>query len=324
MHAIEQFEDGTAAFYGARTPAWHRLGVITDEAKTAAEAIKLAQLDWDVDVVGPVTVDTPAGPVEIPNKYATVRNHPKLGTTGLGVVGHTYTPIQNVEAFEILTDMADDSELTFDTAGSLNDGRQVFVSMRLPESLVFSNGDTTDIYVLASNSHDGSSSFKLAVTPVRVVCQNTLTVGLRHAQRTFSVRHTTNVKLRANQAREALDLTFKYADEFSKAAELMISTSYTTKQFEDMVGNLFPATTDSSRSQTRAANLRDELMTLWSAPTQENSKHTKWAAYNTIVEWADWYQPVRKAAKAEIDLRALRTMVGGNDQIKERALAYLR
>ena len=324
---IEQFADGSAAFFSARKPAWHRLGTVTPNALTAEQALTTARLDWTV-TLQPVVAKVDVGngqtaSVPVPDKYATVRVNPDDGEHNvLGVVGPQYRPVQNVDAFRTLDTIVDESGAYYETAGSLKNGRKVFMSMRLPDTMEFSNGDHVDLFLLASNSHDGSSSFTVAVTPVRVVCQNTLTVGLAQAKRTFSLRHTTNVMQRVNQARDALSLTFRYRDAFHDEVERLLAQDFTTVRFENMVRDLFPKQ-DTKHGATRASNDMDSLMTLWTAPTQANSAGTKWAAYNAFVEYVDWVQPVRGGGNADLR-RAERTLTGAGDLLKQKALAYLR
>lgn len=323
---IETFADGRAAFFSARTPAWHRLGTVTPDALTAQDALVTAMLDWDVELHQVSTLimdDEGVHTVEVPNRFATVRRHPATGEyDALGVVGPSYTPVQNRDAFAVLDNIVDESGAHFDTAGSLKRGRNVFMSMKMPDTMQFSNGDEVDLYLLATNSHDGSSSFTLAVTPVRVVCQNTLTLGLAQARRTFSLRHTSGIHGRVQQAREALALTWQYRDEFADEVERLIAADFTARQFESLVGALFPKQNDTKYSATRAANELEALMGLWNAPTQENIKGTKWAAYNAVVEYADWFAPVRGKKDADVR-RAERTLTGAADDLKQRALSLL-
>ena len=330
-HAIEQFEDGTAAFFSARVPAWHRLGTVTEDAQTAADALRIAQMDWHVyKTTEPLTMTAPTSDgvvtVPVPSQFATYRTHPKTGVVEpLGVVGTQYTPIQNSEAFDFLSLLVDEHGAVFDTAGSLHGGKKVFVTMKMPQDVLIGGFDAVDMYLLATNAHDGSGAFQVAVTPTRVVCQNTLTWGLKAAKRTMSFRHTRNVTNKVQAARETLGLTFAYSEEFEKAAEELLAKSMTDKQFLSFAETLFPERKDpSSRQVNRRDEILMELNGLWNAPTQENIKGTKWAAYNTVVEWADWLGRVKgRGDEAKADKRAIKVREGGADGVKSRALALL-
>ena len=145
-HNIEQFADGSSAFFSNREVAWHKLGTVTDGAQTAQDALKIAQLDSVVKVSENYISTTVDGQtITLPDRYLTYRNHPKTGLSALGVVGNRYTPIQNSEAFEFLNHIADESGAVFETAGSLNNGARVFMSMKMPESMKLAGGqDTVD------------------------------------------------------------------------------------------------------------------------------------------------------------------------------------
>ena len=100
---IETFEDGTSAFFSNREVAWHKLGVVTDGAQTSNQALQVAQLDSIVKVSeNPIAAEIDGKLITYQNRFLTYREHPKKGTTALGVVGKRYTPIQNSEAFDFL------------------------------------------------------------------------------------------------------------------------------------------------------------------------------------------------------------------------------
>src|SRR6185312_12271562 len=129
----------------------------------------------------------------------------------LGVVGEQYVPIQNEEHAALLDALVDESGAHFETAGSLRGGRQVFLSMKLPTTMQIGGVDPVDLYLIACNSHDGTSAFRLLVSPVRVVCANTLALAASRARSTFSIRHTAGAAGQIEQARQALGLSFTFA-----------------------------------------------------------------------------------------------------------------
>lgn len=297
-HMIETFADGSASFFSSRTPAWHKLGTVTEGALDVDTALKTAKMDWLVEQV-PVFVQYSGSIVTVPERVANVRKHPAKDTVDvLGIVGDRYEVVQNHEAFAILNDIADESGAVFETAGSLKGGKRVFISMALPQHLEFKNGDTAGLYLLATNSHDGKSACQIAVTPVRVVCQNTLSMAIGRARSSFSIRHTKNASRRIEEARAALGLTFTYVDAFQMEVERLISEEFTKQQFERLITEVFPKVNeDSTLSVKNADERRESLLNLWDAPTQENSKGTKWAAYNSVVEYLDWYAPASSDAR---------------------------
>ena len=325
-HKIEQFADGTSAFFANREPAWHKLGVVTDGAKTASEALKIAQLDSTVKVSeNSVSTTVNGQTITLDGRYLTYREHPKTGLTALGVVGERYTPIQNLEAFEFLNHLADESGAVFETAGSLNSGRKVFMTMRFPESMKLANGaDVVDNYIMATNSHDGTTAFTIAVTPVRVVCQNTVRLALKLASSTVKLRHTANATAKVQQARETLGIVWKYQEEFQAEVNRLVSEPFSNSDFKQFVEKLIPTPKDDATQRVKnyAEQTRDSLIALWMAPTQQNVAGTKWAAYNAVAEYEDWAKPVRGEGDKAI-LRAERITGGGAESLKQKAQLLL-
>ncbi|HON74695.1 MAG TPA: DUF932 domain-containing protein, partial [Dermatophilaceae bacterium] len=215
---------------------------------------------------------------------------------------------------------------TFDTAGSLRGGRQVFVTMRLPEHLSIGGSDRVDLNIAALNSHDGSSAFRVLITPVRVVCANTQHAALRNHLSSWSIRHTRNAKAAVQAARDTLGLTFAYVEAFEAEAERMINTSVTDAAFFELVQNLFPSPSPEAPARTRNAARRRQasLAHLWhDAATQSGIAGTAWAAYQSVVEYVDHFAPVRDKADAAM-ARALRLLTTDEPaRIKARAWTAL-
>ena len=269
-HQIETHGTRAAALF-ARTDPWHRLGTtVAGAAFTAEDAMTLGHLGgWNVRKA-PVTAteihDDGVTSMEVPGAFATVRTNPFTGATEpLGIVGGGYHPLQNEEHAAFLNHLADVSGATFDTAGSLRGGRQVFVTMRLPEHLSIGGSDRVDLNIAALNSHDGSSAFRVLITPVRVVCANTQHAALRNHLSSWSIRHTRNAKAAVQAARDTLGLTFAYVEAFEAEAERMINTSVTDAAFFELVQNLFPSPTPDAPARTRNAARRRQasLAHLW-------------------------------------------------------------
>lgn len=323
-HQIEQFEDGTSAFASARIAAWHQLGTITENAMTAEEALEIAQLDSEVIVSEePVSIEINGQKLVVDDKFMTYRNHPKKGLTALGVVGSRYVPIQNQDAFGFLNNLVDESGAIFETAGAIKEGRRVFMSIRMPETMSLASGaDSAKMYIMATNSHDGSSSFTVAVTPVRVVCTNTVNMALKSAHSKINLRHTNSAQGKIAQAKQVLGLVHNYEIEFAAEVQKLTDQVFNDRQFEKLVEDLFPISDDSTLAlTTKRTNQRETLLDLWTAPTQQIVAGTKWAAYNAVVEYADWFSPVRGKNPAEN--RAKRILTGELDGLKNKALTLL-
>jgi len=158
-------------FYGEEP--WHRLGEKLDAPATAEEAITAAGLDYEISLTDEATVDG----MMVPKTKAVVRYD---NQTVLGVVSDRYVPVQNKQAFSFLDSCVADNGLRYHTAGALGQGEKIFLLAKLPGHLrVKQTEDVVDKYLLLSNSHNGSSALRVLFTPVRVVCQNTLSMALR-------------------------------------------------------------------------------------------------------------------------------------------------
>ena len=318
-HQLETWADGSASFASARLHAWHRLGTVLPDQFDAGQAMTHAKLGgWRVRKEAlQTTVLTADGvsTLDVPEQFATVRTNPVTGRPEvLGVVGRGYTPIQNEEHAALLDALVDESGAHFETAGSLRGGRQVFLTMKLPTTMQIGGVDPVDLYLVACNSHDGTSAFRLLVSPVRVVCANTQAIAIRRAQSSFSIRHTSGASGQIEQARQALGLTFKYAETFQAQADAMIAQAMTDRQFRELIDAVWHVDDKadpsakagpSKRSQTIAANRRAVLVDLWrSSPTAEAIRGTKWGAYQAITEYTDHFAPIGEkrnpgAARAE-------------------------
>jgi phage/plasmid-like protein (TIGR03299 family) len=172
----------------------------------------------------------------------------------------------------------------------------VFVSLKLPETMTIGGSDQVDVNIVALNSHDGTSAFRLLVTPVRVVCANTQAAALANHSASISIRHTASAKARVAAARDALGLSFAYIEEFEAHAEAMIQQSMTDAEFARMTAELFPAPDRDAAPRTQTAHKNREyiLTGLWAdAGTQGGIRGTAWAVYQVIAEYVDHHSPVR-------------------------------
>ena len=327
MHEIEIDQTtGRAAFFSARVPAWHRLGQLVPEAVNAADALRLAHLDWTVTKEQQtVTVLSESGVSTLVSPdVATVRVNPFTGLPEiLGTVSPGYEVVQNSELAPFLDAIVAESGAHFETAGSLRGGSRVFLSLKLPTGIMVGGVDRVDNYLVVTNSHDGGSSLTAVITPTRVVCANTLSVALAHNVSSVKLRHTTNVKDRMAQARQTLGVTVKYLDEFEAIANSMLATSVTNGEFDRLIKAVWPEkdtrTDKSTRGATIAANRTAKVTDLFrNAGTNEVGRGTAWGAWNAVTEYLDHFQ-----GSGDPDRSAERVALGGTDALKRKALALL-
>lgn len=294
------------SMFSVRETPWHGLGAVLDQAPaTIAEAVQASGLAWRVerepiavDRGDAVTVEAWWEPrcEEIPGYYATVRQDTR---TVLGIVGDRYRIVQNEEAFQFVDQLLG-SSLQFETAGSLNGGRRVWVLATLPDHVEV-GGDPVRPYVLLMNSHDGSTAVIAATTPIRVVCQNTLNWGLARAQQKFSIRHTEQISRRVHEARRVLELSIDYYEQFKMIGNHLASERCSERQLHSVLDELYPSGTDdvmTTRTRTSREQTKDRIVDLFlRGDTQGNAPGSKWAALNAVVEYGDWHRPIRQGGE---------------------------
>ena len=324
-HELEVI-NGKASFFSHRQPAWHQLGNITDHALTLDEALVEGGLDWKVsksESIASTTVitDLGVGIVSVDGKYITYRNHPQLGLQGLGVVGKQYQVVQNREIGELVEHIADESGGVWETAGSLFGGRRVFMSIKLPESMLIGGEDKTDMYLVIASSHDGTLAVTAITTAVRVVCNNTFSMALKDAASKYVFRHSGDAGFKVQEAREALALTFKYQEEFESEMERLLAVPMNGEGFDAFSKQLLPVSQPTQLAQARAEKARMDLLMLWVSPTQDFGRGTAYGALNTVTEYDQWVKAVK--GKDEDAARALRNLTADTGRLSTKAFALL-
>ena len=339
-HELEQFSDGSTAFVaGHNQDAWHQLGTVIPAGLTAKDVMTFAHLGgWDVRKreIQTVLLSTDgATATTIDGKYVTVRTNPITGVEeviGLasgytGIVGDTYKPFQNEALTDYLQTMTDESGAFLDTAGSMRGGADVFVTMKLPTTMVVGGVDELDVNIAILNNHTGNRAITGLITPTRIVCANTQRAALANAEASFKIRHTEGAADRVHQAREQLGLTWKYVAEFEVQAERMINERLPEAEFRMVCDEIWKPLTDTAtdRSKTIAANRRTALDRLFmDADTNANIRGTRWAGYQAVTEYLDHAAPAHGKTVADKAInRALRSIDGSVVDIKEKAFAML-
>lgn len=279
--------------FTARVPAWHGLGTVVKEALTSEEAIRLAELDWDV-TAKPLYLDD--GTL-VPGKVANVRSS---DNKVLGVVGTSYKIVQNKEAFDFVDAVLNngDVEVKFETAGALDGGRRIWLLANLPARRVV--GDEVVPYLVFTNSHDGYYAITAAMTPTRVVCQNTLTAALGNTKRKWTVRHVGNFQAKLNVAQHTLGLASKYMDAFIDKADVLEQIKITQKKFDDILNAVFPLKEQEegeevSRTNQNVIKLRSGVTDIWrTADDLQPFRNTAWGVVNAFADFASHAEPLRK------------------------------
>lgn len=297
MHDLETNEAGEATFATRREPAWHGLGTVFQEDVTTAQMLELAHLDnWNVRLAPVYVQGVPAERFAAPS-FAVVRDNPFDGETDvLSVVGKRYKVLQNEELFAFGDAVS--SGARWETAGAIRQGRVVFGSLALEHETVLDPngvGDVIKSYILLHTSHDGSVSVQASITPVRVVCANTLNFALRSVKQSFKVRHTQTLDGKLAAAREALGLAEVYMTEFDKQAADLLSRPVSDKQIEDIFAEAYPKPEKGAAKAaiTRWENKRVAVGEILFSDTTYAVKDTAWGILNALTENLDWNRQER-------------------------------
>lgn len=269
--------------YTRETP-FHGLGTRVEEAPNSREALHLAGLDWTVDS-RPVYDELIR---EIPGYKANVRSS---DNKTLGIVTNRYKIVQNTEAFEF-TDNLIGGDVHYETAGSLNGGKRIWLLAKLPTHIIL--GDDVDPYLCFTNSHDGTGSIRACMTPVRVVCNNTLNLAFRTTKRQWSTKHVGDIEAKMAEARSVLQFADEYMEAMGFHAEKLAKTKVSLADLNAVLDEMFPVKEDDSECKKRnAAKAKEEIMVCYYAPDLENFRGTAWGAVNAISDFATHNQPRR-------------------------------
>ena len=288
-------------FYVRETP-WHGLGTRVMEAPSSKEALGLAGLDWKV-VQEPVYTQAE----ELIEGYkANVRDSDRKV---LGVVTNRYRIIQNEEAFGF-TDALLGEGVRYETAGSLQGGRKVWLLARLPHEYIIS-GERISPYLVLSNAHDGSGAVRVALTPIRVVCNNTLNLALSTAKRSWSMMHTGNVQEKLEEAKDTLFRAETYMDSLGKEFDELRKKKLTDKQVMDYIEILLPMEDNTTPQQRKnISRLREDMgRRYFDAPDLKTVGKNAYRFINAVSDFATHAEPLRKTANYKENIFA-KTMEG--------------
>ena len=301
-------------FYAGEAP-WHKMGIAVESALTSADAIRMAGLDWTV-TSQPIQV---VGGATIEGMKANVRSSDQKV---LGVVTDRYKVVQNAEAFAF-TDMLLGEGVKYETAGSLSSGKRVWLLAKMETTTVC--GDAVEPYLVFTNSHDGTGAVKVAVTPIRVVCQNTLTLALSSAKRTWSTKHCGDIQGKMDDAKRTLGFATAYVESLKEESEKLTEIVVLAPQFADFVMKMFP--TDSKMSQRQVENVerqRRALAELYNHKDDIQKFHgTAYGVLNAVADFVPHFIPARQS-KGYQENNFMSIVDGGKSSLMEMACAYFR
>jgi len=283
--------NGKASFFGVVDPAWHRLGTILKSPPTVREAITLAGLDWQVRLQ-PLHMRYDGEEMSVP-AYATVRDSDR---SVLGVVGPTYKPLQNQDAFDFFQPWLDQGLADLETAGSLRHGKRVWVLAKMKSAnLEIVKGDEIAKYILLSNGHDGTLAVRTGFTGIRVVCANTM--AMAHGDKSsklLRVRHSKNTVKALDGIREIMNLAEQAFEATADQFRFLARKDVNTDDLKSFVKQVFkPKVLEGGPLVTEADEEDCERLVGRIIPLFENGRGnalpgvagTMWAAYNAVNEY---------------------------------------
>ena len=273
-------------FY-TRTAPWHGLGTRVLEAPTSSAALSLAGLDWKV-VQKPVFT---ADGLFTSGFKANVRDR---DSQVLGVVSDRYKVVQNEDAFAFTDELLGEG-VTYETAGSLQNGRRTWILAKLPQRYII-RGDEIDPYLVFMNSHDGTGAIKAAMTPVRVVCQNTLNLALSTARRSWSTIHTGDIHGKLQDARNTLLYADRYMAALGKTIEELSLQKLSDRQVLEYIDALFPLPEDASEVRKKnLGKLKEDLkLRYFEAPDLQHVGKNAYRFVNAVSDFATHARPLRE------------------------------
>lgn len=300
--------------YVGRTAPWHGLGVSVATAPTSRDALIYSGLDWKVIQKKLKTIDG----MEVPGFKANLRD---TDSKVLGIVTDRYTVVQNEEAFAF-TDALLGEGVRYETAGSLNEGKKTWILARLPQRYII-NDDIIDPYIVFTNSHDGSSGIRAVVTPVRVVCQNTLSLALKNAKRSWATIHCGDINGKLEDAKKSLLYANQYMSEFGKSIDELNQKKLSDQKVYEYINELFPVM-DNATDQQKKNILRmkeDVKSRYFEAPDLQHVGKNAYRFVNAVSDFATHAKPLRESANYRENLFA--KTIDGNVLI-DKAYAMMR
>jgi phage/plasmid-like protein (TIGR03299 family) len=316
-------QTGMHNFFSVKEKAWHGLGKIVQEYPTSKEAIQFAGLNYKVEKRKLFTYKNPDSDkvdnneneinskIKVPDFYATVRTDTNQV---LGVVGKDYELVQNEDAFSFFDSIVGGDGILYETAGALGNGERIFITAKLPDYIKVGNDDLIEKYLFLTTSHDGYGSISAAFTPIRIVCNNTLTAALNNCANSIKIRHTHNVKERLEQAHKLMGISNQLSEHlgtiFNRWAKIQITDVKVKRLIQlamvpnkEVFNNIQRGKED--ELSTCFKNICDRVYEYaMTSPSQltETTRGTLFGAYNAIT---GYFQNVRSYRDEEAKLKSL-------------------
>jgi phage/plasmid-like protein (TIGR03299 family) len=316
--------------------AWVKAGTAVN-AGSASEAAKQAGLDWNV-MLAPMEAivsndvneyETLTDHYPVPKRQAVLKLGKDYNNEVIGVVGDKYKIVQNMEVFSALDTLVDSGDARYTAAGEYNNGANIWMVMELPTGVQVAN-DPHAAFLLVQSSHDGSCAVRIRPIIERLFCANQISriiMGKKTNDYTYVMKHTTNSELSVNDIRNITQLTYTSIQQYETIAGTLLERKVDERQVKNIFKSVWslPSTVEETpehllsqgekRQRTIALAGRESAWNIYSqSATQENIRGTAFGVWQAVIEHADHY------ASGGADRRAVATISGRNDKIKNKAL----
>lgn len=343
MAHLINVENGRAAFGYAGEAPWHKLGTKVPGLMKTREAIIAGGLDYFVDLTTLMTppsmgvdekgnITTLAG-IECKTAKATVRRDTRKI---LGVVGPDYQVIQNTEVFAFFDEALGKGVAAIETVGALGDGERIFAMAKMPEMIEVVKNDVVERYLLLTAAHNGEGAVKVLFTPVRVVCNNTLTAALRGARNVVSIKHTKHAKDNLKEAHKILEKNENFWTKTQEALGYLASKDMDKDAVKNFLKSLFPtkkieeensddASQDEEEPSKRVQNIQADIERFFDgqATGADLAGKTRWGMFNAVTHYIDHDRTLRTRKDGTTPHRWEASIFGLGAGLRQRALDLL-
>jgi len=316
--------------------AWVQAGTAVN-AGSASEAARQAGLDWNVQLADMEAIvtnsvsefETVTDHYPVPKRQAVLKLGKDNTNEVIGVVGDKYKIVQNMEVFSALDTLVDSGDARYTAAGEYNNGANIWMVMELPTGIQVAN-DPHAAFLLVQSSHDGSCAVRIRPIIERLFCSNQINRIIKGKHKnayTYVMKHTTNSELSVNDIRNITQLTYDSIQQYETIASTLLQRKVDERQVRNIFKSVWALPSEieqtpdhllsqgQRRQRTIALNGRESAWTIYSqSPTQENIRGTAFGVWQAVIEHADHY------ASGGTDRRAIATISGRNDRIKDKAL----
>jgi phage/plasmid-like protein (TIGR03299 family) len=291
---------------------WHGLGVKVPADLAPEQMLEKAGLDWTVQKV-PAFANVNGKNVNV-GRSALVRSS---DDSVLDIVGNDWNPVQNTEAFEFFNEYCQAGDMEMHTAGSLRDGQIVWALAKVKESFDLFKGDQVDSYLLFTNPHRFGQCIDVRFTPIRVVCNNTLTLSLEQkTKNSVKVNHRTVFD--ANSVKEQLGIATHKLQKYKEMAAFLGSKKYTKEKLKEYFNDIFPVLVyNKEKGPQRKEISKSASRALEVVNTQPGARYAEgswWQAFNAVTYLTD--HEIGRSA----DTRLQSAWFGANKNLKVKAL----